>query len=104
MIHQRRQMLILKSHKGEITLKDRIMVNITMKVYNTRISHLSGKEWVKLVKGTAHSKLFGGREYSKSTSMAGMEDIKEMQDKAGRKEWCLQYAWLFGYPNCLFFK
>lgn len=55
------------------------------------------------MKGTALSKLSGGRECSKSTTMAGMEDIKEMQDKAGRKEGCLHCAWLFGYPKCLFF-
>lgn len=29
------------------------------------------------MKGTAHSKLSSGREYSKSTTMAGMDDIKE---------------------------
>lgn len=32
-----KKMLILDSHKGEIILKERIIINVTMRFYNKRI-------------------------------------------------------------------
>lgn len=96
MTQQGRQMLTLNHIKVELFWKSESQSMLLWKsivkesdiVWKIRDSFPEptsvGTGWVKLVKGTACSKLDGVRDCRKPTTMSGLESIKEMQDKGKR--------------------